>query len=208
MLRAFGESFRFRIDADACLRGFDLEGREGDGGALRPPLFRVDGESDRCEAGCGSQAVRGALSGGSVSASDSRRPLREGVIGLRLQRSQCPRPRVLAHARLPRRMAHEEEAGPRPLRRRRPGSSAGAARLAGRADQALALGTRTVEGIQAPGYQSGENVPGSWQESTNRFADKEILSFCAVKFSLGASPNQRIAVCRRGCRPTESCQRD
>ena len=70
---------RVGLDANASSRGFDPEGREGDGGALRPRLFGFDGEPDQCEAGCGSEAIRGAVSGGFVSVCDSRRPLREGA---------------------------------------------------------------------------------------------------------------------------------
>ena len=54
------------LDTNVCSRGFHSEGCVGDRGALRPRLFGVDGEPDQCEAGCGSEAIHGSVSGGSV----------------------------------------------------------------------------------------------------------------------------------------------
>ena len=51
-----------------------------------------------------------------------------------------PRPRLPVHARLPSRMAYEKEAGSDSVRRGRSACRPGAARLAGRTRQAIALG--------------------------------------------------------------------
>ena len=51
-----------------------------------------------------------------------------------------PRPRLPVHARLPSRMAYEKEAGSDSVRRGRSAYRPGAARLAGRTRQAIALG--------------------------------------------------------------------
>ena len=91
---------------------------------------------------------------------------------LRLRRS--PHPRLPVNARLPRRMAHEKEAGSDPVRQGRSKGRPGAARLAGRTRETIALGPSQGHKQKHAGRDGRAEPPHPARRSFDRRSERRL----------------------------------
>ena len=111
-------------------------------------------------------------------------------VDLRLRRSPHPRPRLPVHARLPRRMAHEKEAGSDPVRQGRSKGRPGAARLASRTRQALPLGPSQGRGQKHAGRDGHAQPPHPARRSLDRRSERRLRRRIR-KLQIGRGPDAR-----------------